>query len=198
MCIYAREAIPAGDPILHCYTPVLNPTNIRRLMLFTGKHFSCECARCKDPTEMDSFSSALLCGDCGQNDKAPVLPENPIDLISTWKCVKCGGNEMTGSDVAMLERRVSLEVSELDQTDIQSMEALLSRNSGILHPRNALLVKVKQMLSVGYGRFDGDLLHSLSESKLQRKLELCMEVYDAMHILETGIGARRGRYCLLT
>ena len=43
MTVYAREAIKKGDILYHSYAKLLLPTNLRRLMLYTGKHFSCEC-----------------------------------------------------------------------------------------------------------------------------------------------------------
>ena len=210
MTIFARELIRAGEPIYHCYTPVLNPTNIRRLMLFTGKNFSCECDRCKDPAEMGAFTSALKCSDC---PGGTILPENPIDLASTWRCTKCSGGTRAGGDVAMLERyslsvitgflywnvffcsfrRVSMEIQGLDSKDIAGMESLLAQYSEVFDPRHALMLKVKQMLSVGYGRFDCTM-QTLKEEKLKRKVELCREVVAGLKILETGIAARRGKH----
>ena len=40
MTIYAREAIKAGERVYHSYAQVLVPTNLRRLLLFTGKQQS--------------------------------------------------------------------------------------------------------------------------------------------------------------
>ena len=64
-----------------------NSTIIRRIGLFQGKHFSCECIRCKDPTEMSSYASAVLCS-CG----GIVIAEDPLDLTreAVWKCQECG------------------------------------------------------------------------------------------------------------
>lgn len=61
MSVYARCDIRKGDPIYHSYCRPLTSTNMRRFMLFTGKHFACQCRRCRDPQELGSFCSALLC-----------------------------------------------------------------------------------------------------------------------------------------
>ena len=61
MTILARDHIKAGEPIYHGYARSFNTTTMRRVMLFSGKHFGCECVRCTDPTEMGSYCSALLC-----------------------------------------------------------------------------------------------------------------------------------------
>ncbi len=61
MTLYAAEKIPRGSPITYSYCSPLMPTSLRRLMLFTGKLFSCECLRCKDKTEMGTMASAWTC-----------------------------------------------------------------------------------------------------------------------------------------
>ena len=87
-----------------------------QVMLFSGKHFGCECVRCLDPTEMGSFCSALLCQRCLPNipesdkkgdwaDRIAVLPDQPIDLNSQWKCRKCSNpHQMTGK-ICLLQGR---------------------------------------------------------------------------------------------
>ena len=106
MTILARDVIKAGEPIYHGYARSFNTTTMRRVMLFSGKHFGCECVRCTDPTEMGSFCSALICQACCKNasstqqtcfDDIAVLPEHPLDLNSVWKCRKCSApSSMSG------------------------------------------------------------------------------------------------------
>ena len=45
------------------------------------------CKRCSDPTECGSFISAVKCFDCGSDR---VLPVDPLDYDSTWRCGRCG------------------------------------------------------------------------------------------------------------
>ena len=88
MTLYARCPIPTGSVIYYSYCSPLLPTNLRRLMLYTGKKFSCECQRCQDPEEMGSNVSAWLCSRCKEErGKASLLlPESPLDLQSVWTC----------------------------------------------------------------------------------------------------------------
>ncbi len=46
----------------------------------------CNCIRCKDATEMGTYSSALLCSKCG---KGIVLSSNAQIIQADWKCDKC-------------------------------------------------------------------------------------------------------------
>ena len=46
----------------------------------------CNCIRCKDATEMGTYSSALLCSKCA---KGIVLSSNAQIIQADWKCDKC-------------------------------------------------------------------------------------------------------------
>ena len=84
--ILARTDIKKGDAIYHTYARTFNSTIIRRIGLFQGKHFSCECVRCKDPSELGSNASVVLCH-CGGS----VMATDPLDLTrdAFWCCRKC-------------------------------------------------------------------------------------------------------------
>ena len=49
------------------------------------------------------------------------------------------------------------------------------------------------MLAVGYGRFAGYEKSKLSALQLDRKLELCREVYKVVQIVERGISTKIGK-----
>ena len=93
--IMARTVIKAGEAIYHTYARTFNTTTIRRIGLFQvrifpqshahstpytwqGKHFSCECVRCKDPTELGTFASAVLCSSSAC--RGLVTAADPLDL----------------------------------------------------------------------------------------------------------------------
>ena len=89
LTLYARQPIKAGEIIYHCYSQLLVPTNLRRLLLLMGKHFGCECRRCADPAELGSLASAVLCQQCSDGGNGLMLPECPIDIHSAWRCGTC-------------------------------------------------------------------------------------------------------------
>ena len=189
MTLFAREFIPSGTSVTHSYVRPFNPTNLRRLMLCAGKHFSCECERCVDPTEKGSYASAWRCRKCKESSsEAFVVPELPLDLASMWKCESCG-DQTEGLRVAAEERAISQEISSVDNGDIGSLEAFCSKYSSLLHPNHGLLVDAKQKLTVAYGRSNPGGLES---NDLERKIELCREVLKVTKILETGISTRKG------
>ena len=61
---------------------------------FLGEwYFDCECERCRDPTELETFVSALICEVCEDDF---LLPTEPLDYLSTWTCGTCDFS-MTGT-----------------------------------------------------------------------------------------------------
>ena len=59
----------------------------RQDSLWKNWKFVCKCKRCSDPTECGSFVSAVKCFDCGADR---VLPLDPLDYDSAWRCGRCG------------------------------------------------------------------------------------------------------------
>ena len=54
---------------------------------FRNRLESCNCVRCQDPTEFGSYLSAMKCPKCPTDKNSPLLPENPTDPDSVWKCL---------------------------------------------------------------------------------------------------------------
>ena len=140
-----------------------NSTIIRRIGLFQGKHFSCECIRCKDPTEMSSYASAVLCS-CG----GIVIAEDPLDLTreAVWKCQECGltipALQVKGClhiflfnfnilfkkfQIASQEKDVVLDLNSIQRDDIRGLEDFLSRNKKILHQNHSAMMEVDNFSS---------------------------------------------------
>lgn len=88
MAVYAVKPIKEGEQVFNTYTKFLWGTNQRRVHLAYSKKFLCFCDRCKDPTEFNSFISAIRCVrlDC----KGKMLPLNPTVIQSPFRCDECG------------------------------------------------------------------------------------------------------------
>ena len=78
--------IPKGADILHAYTEPLDTILTRKSLLQLGKFFSCQCPRCLDPTELGTFTSALMCPEC---KKGSVITSDVANLEAEWTCQKC-------------------------------------------------------------------------------------------------------------
>jgi hypothetical protein len=151
LTILARTAIKKGEPIYHTYAHTFKTTTIRRIGLMSGKHFACECVRCRDPTELGTMASGVLCT-CG----GTVLPEDPLDLTqaAVWKCQACG-TSLPALSVSAQERTTLMERESLARDDVPGLEDFLARHRKTLVPGHASMLEVKKQLSVAYGRSGG-------------------------------------------
>lgn len=66
--------------------------------------FVCHCERCMDPTEFGTYLGAIKCPSC---ENGYLLPIDPVDSFSSWKCdngwtnmSRQNSNEKTQSDLA--------------------------------------------------------------------------------------------------
>ncbi|XP_023343379.1 protein msta [Eurytemora carolleeae] len=147
--------------------------------------FECNCARCTDPTEGGTYLSALLCrtGKCG----GAVLPLDPTDGSSEWRCRKCN----TEIDTSLVIKIVTSISSQIDNPSpgvqpIYFYEKLISLYSNILHPSHYLNYQMKERLSILYGNIPGFLLKSMTRPQLDRKIQVCLEVLDVQNKLYPG------------
>lgn len=62
---------------------VFQGTKNRREHLKQSKFFDCECARCKDPTELGTYLSALKCRECSSGH---LLSSDPLNETAIWIC----------------------------------------------------------------------------------------------------------------
>lgn len=72
-----RVKVPKGGELFANYTASLLPTLLRREQLLEGKHFSCACTRCSDPTELGTHLSSLKCSKC---DNGVIVPLDSLGM----------------------------------------------------------------------------------------------------------------------
>jgi len=113
--VIATTTIKAGSPLTQLYGRIFKGTHRRQELLQNVYYFSCACVRCKDPTELNTFFSAIRCPSkkCNQGF---MIPKNPLDISPTnskWKCNKCSNSaSFLRSVVPALE-----EINKLAGTD---------------------------------------------------------------------------------
>ncbi|KAL4707867.1 hypothetical protein ACJJTC_010302, partial [Scirpophaga incertulas] len=195
--VNVRAAVPIkSGEILHlCYTHALSPTIVRQEYLLESKFFKCECERCKDPTELGTHLSTLKCQKC---DNGVILPINPLDSESVWKCTETKCEFKTSS--AAMRKMLAVVQTEIDQMDslepgpqsIEQREAFLKKYKCVFHPRHALPLSVKHSLAQLYGRAAGYELDELPDLLLERKAELCRAVLAALDAIMPGQTRMRG------
>ncbi|GAB0100694.1 SET domain-containing protein [Sergentomyia squamirostris] len=186
--IRATTPIPRGDTITLTYAYTLQGTLKRREHLHEGKFFWCCCERCTDPTEFETYSSALACPKC---TKGIVLATQPLDQTAPWKCRGCSYT-VTAKSMNVLVDRIFEEQESLDVNSVEELEGFLDKYRNVLHPNHYLSISAKYSLCQLYGKFEGYLIGDLSPKDLQVKESYCRDVLSVVDHLEPGMSRLRG------
>lgn len=157
-----------------------------------GKYFVCQCIRCRDPTELGTYSSGIRCTSC---PSGVVLPDSGTELIR-WTCSTCT-HEMSREEVTRVEDVVQNIIKNIQQLPInhhlaERCEELFTTLPKKLHPNNVMLMQLKIRLIHFYGNVPGFRIDELPAHLLQRKAELCSELLEVLRVLSPGYSRLRG------
>jgi len=163
--IRASVPITKGSKIYNDYTMGgFSFTMQRQLMLKKTRFGSCSCQRCKDPTELGTFESGVYCFKC-PNREGVLLPENPLNPESDWLCNKCFQREPFGRQKGQIDwllRSAKVDSMLLKPKSVRECEDYISKYESILHPNNAFMTQVKEILVDIYGTTrDGRAMYTL-------------------------------------
>ena len=190
--VRALRKIKTGEEISTQYVTGDKPTRLRRQMLFKKWFFWCNCYRCSDKTECESYLGALLCPvlKCA----GEMLPQDPLDTKSDYSCQKCN-KKMQFKDVERITSAAEKDIRTPDNKYdlIEHMERFLHRKANLLHPNNYIMITVKLKLGSIYGNCQGYTIDSLPQPLLERKLQVCLDVKDALDTVDPGLNKWRGK-----
>lgn len=183
----AGRDIKQGENLSIMYTHMLWGTQARHEHLMANKYFECSCTRCRDPTELGSFLSALLCiGNEHAACSGKILPTDPHDAATDWTCSACPvrlENEKVSFMLTNMEEEVDGLLLSKDTT-VAEVETLMKKLCQFLHPNHYHLFALKHSLIQLYGSSAGFETVKLDESQLQRKLDMCQELLDVMGLID--------------
>ncbi|KAF5306268.1 hypothetical protein FQA39_LY08966 [Lamprigera yunnana] len=188
--ITVRASVPIGkgDHISTTYTHALWGTQARREHLMETKYFSCQCLRCKDPTELGTYLSALRCiGIDGQSCGGNQLPLDPCNDATEWACDKCNV-KLSNDEVAFLVNKIGSEVDyvQLSNPTVKEMRDLLDKILNFLHPHHYHVYSIKHSLVQLYGYQQGYLPNQISDELLLKKSEMCRELIAVTKTIDPG------------
>jgi len=182
--IYATVNIPKGSKITATYTQPLWKTLNRREHLKMSKCFWCRCQRCRDPTEFGTGLSTLICNECG----GKMLPIDPLDADTCWKCEKCG-YQMTKSEVKENDDRLIADLKSSDPNDPAALDDFLRRHSAYLPESNQLSREVQYRQVTLFKQVDQRLL---DHAALLKKSYLCKQLLALAEKVDPGMTKWRG------
>uniref|UniRef100_A0A8D8X417 Protein msta, isoform A n=2 Tax=Cacopsylla melanoneura TaxID=428564 RepID=A0A8D8X417_9HEMI len=176
--LIASMNIPKGFHISTMYTNALWGTQPRREHLAITKYFNCSCERCSDPTELGTYFSAMKClNEHKDKDECWILPLNPLDNDSDWKCSSCSAL-LNAKDVHLVTSQLGEQVDTLVQEspNVKALEEMLNKLETMFHPHHYHCYAVKHSLIQLYGTQSGYGYSDMSTSTLERKISLCREL----------------------
>ena len=183
--------IPKGKEIFTTYIWPHSTTRQRRKILQDGWHFSCECFRCSDPTELGALTSAISCTFC---QGGYFLNENPLsseDVEQVWQCQNCGklGN---GKDLQVQLSDLNDEVGAIGRNDLEKNLACLSKCRKIVHCNHYLMTELRLRIIPIICRKANTSHSDFPDETLLQKRQLCKENLAVHNIITPGLTSHRG------
>ncbi|XP_040572968.1 SET domain-containing protein SmydA-8 [Lepeophtheirus salmonis] len=186
--VYSTVDIKKGEIICATYTQPLWCTLSRREHLNMSKCFWCRCKRCADPTEFGTYLSAFSCSECG----GKMLPLDPLDQKSNWKCEKCS-HTLESTTVRHGIESMMDELKSIDRTNPENLEDFLKRYATLLPETNQLTREIQLgLVSLFKNRRNEDL----KTTQLLRKAFMCRQLLTVANRVDPGFSKWRGELLL--
>jgi hypothetical protein len=133
LALQAKTAVRAGEEFTISYISTLQGLLKRRMKLRDKWFFECGCARCRDPTELGSHASTLLCRVCVPGEGSSpgggrVMSSDPLDPVAPWVCDRCGLHTSAGQ-INEIENRIAGEMQKIDNNSLVAFEEMLGRQT---------------------------------------------------------------------
>ena len=188
--VRSLQRIARGEEIFTQYVSPEKTTNIRRKMLYKKWMFWCECSRCRDGTECNSYLGALICPD--RSCLGVSVARNPTDEESDYVCQQCG-DSVSAQYAANIYRRAQRDLRTADSRYdlIEHLELFLFKYRHLLHPNNFMFISVKQKLGTMYGNCEPYSMEDLTMPMIERKLQVCLDVLQTLDKVDPGVNRWR-------
>ncbi|KAL3272855.1 hypothetical protein HHI36_014316 [Cryptolaemus montrouzieri] len=125
LTVLSTILIKKGETLTSNFAEPLWGTLDRQSYLRTTKFINCSCVRCKDPTELNIYTSSIYCQKCKDKlleDKSPkIVSTNPLDLEASWKCEKCD-NEILAKQIAFGNKSLAREINNINMEQPKCLE----------------------------------------------------------------------------
>lgn len=185
LTVRAARDIQRGEHLAKCYSNILWGTQLRRQQLSEMKYFKCCCARCTDPTELETHFSSMRCLGTETPCNGIQVPVNPLDDNVEWACNKCLVR-VPGDEVAFIVSKIGEEIDNVIQKtpNVPAVESLMEKLSNFLHPQHYHMFAVKHSLIQLYGNHKNYSIETISLDLLAMKLKLCDDLLNTVKRLD--------------
>jgi len=172
----------------HHYYYHLFGTMYRRSDIRHTWSFDCICHRCKDPTELGTFVSAVNCEKCKYSY---LLPLNPLDHNSQWGCHGCSHTE-SNEEVSERLSKFEKEIDSVEPDQPEGLEAVLRKMRYCLHENHYLITDCKRRLIDLWGHSQDWDYSKLTKQQLEKKSDYCDHLLGLAAKLSPGHSELRG------
>ena len=189
LSVFASVKIAKGSAILFNYVKPLDRTLNRRENLMNFKFFKCQCSRCEDPTELNTFNSAYLCPKC---QVGPVVFDT-----SKWICKDCQA-DFDPVKVKHIEDTISKAQEKLAKIqarfDLAQAKSMLNEFQSLLYPSHGFMLEICQALITCTAAAVNNP-GPVKEVQMQKdRIEWCTQILSSLDVLEPGLSIGRGQY----
>ncbi|TRY61608.1 hypothetical protein TCAL_05703 [Tigriopus californicus] len=188
----ARTFIHKGTEITTRYVSFNIGLPDKQVALEGRWHFQCICVRCQDPTELNSFVSALRCEPslkCGSSNGPPHCDSYlvPMDLGSFWSCLSCQKVLARKKIIKRLGNHSKIIGQTMQQsTRPKYLISLLDELCSDLHPNHYLILEVRYLLMLSLAKEDS------SRANCSTLVEITQDLLAITSILDPGPTKTRG------
>lgn len=201
MELIASLPITEGEQIHTTYANVNEGTYERRQILRDNYYFNCTCKRCSDPSEANTFFSAIKCSNCAAGY---LLPTDPLDLDAKWGCVntkKCSKGTNPSTDysevkikLGKIRRELHAVNNEPTMSTIQQLESILYRNQRkTVHTNHWLMIEAEFLLALKIlGYLPKSQKSAEEDLLLNRLIEVCEHCLYIANLIQPGHNSYRG------
>ena len=189
LSVYAAVKIVKGSPILFNYVKPLDTHEARAESLLNFKFFTCQCARCQDPSEFKTFNSAHSCKDC---QAGPVLKNDKGD----WTCQDCQAKldtakvNHTNLEISNAKAKLGKIQARVDLGQARDLHCQFER---LLYPSHGFMLEIKQALITCTAAAVNNPGPDLEPQMQMQRVQWCEELLESLDILEPGLSIGRGK-----
>ncbi|XP_045470200.1 SET domain-containing protein SmydA-8-like [Harmonia axyridis] len=188
MVVKACVPIREGQELFHSYVRLIWSTPTRQFNLVKTKHFICKCPRCLDPTEFGTYMSGILCKKC----KGNVIPINPLNTKSNWRCEDCG-TEVSVPEMAKIICVLGSVLRTFDDEDLELMLKFLKMKlSDLVHSNHEIAVDLKYRMVWIIGHHEKYRLKDIDDNLLDFKTNICKDLLKLLESLKLGDNKMKG------
>ena len=137
-----------------------------------------------------------------------LLPANPMDITSGWKCIKCK-SEKSAEEIEIYIHECQKKIEHTPEDDIENLEHLLQEFKTKCHPSHQIGIRilksklfcliigmyvftyfavssVERILASAYGNVQGYKYNQLSNERLNAQIDFYQNYLDLVNRINPG------------